>query len=192
MLSRLSGTGSGSESIDVEAVANPTTSARTATITITDGGSLTEMVSVSQDDPSATLAVLPTSLTFCIWRRGRCLCPITSNTSWMASSDVNWLTLSTSSDTGNGMIDVVATANTTASERTATITITYGISSRLVSVFASCDAYDFICICDWRCYGCYWYGFFNCCRDGTGSKWWRLCCCYEHHDYSGYDYGYDN
>ena len=126
--------GSGSESIDVEAVANPTTSARTATITITDGGSLTEMVSVSQDDPSATLAVLPTSLTFVSGGETQAL-SITSNTSWMASSDVNWLTLSTSSDTGNGMIDVVAVANTTTSARTATITITYGTSStRMVSV----------------------------------------------------------
>ena len=135
-LSPLSGTGTGSESINVEATANTTGSERTATITITDGGSLTEMVTVSQDDPSATLTVLPTSLTFVAEGETQAL-TITSNTSWTTASDVNWLTLSALSGTGTGSesINVEASENTMTSERTATITIAYGTSStRMVSV----------------------------------------------------------
>ena len=127
--------GSGNGSVNVEATANPTI-VRTATITITDGAGLTEMVSVSQDDPSATLTVLPTSLTFVA---GGATLPlsITSNTAWTATKDADWLTLSALSGTGPGneSIDVVASENTTTSERTATITIAYGTSStRMVSV----------------------------------------------------------
>jgi hypothetical protein len=59
---------------------------------------------------------------------------ITSNVSWTVSENVNWLSVGTTSGSGNATLSVVADPNTTTNSRTATITITDGLITRTVTV----------------------------------------------------------
>ena len=94
-----------------------------------------ETVNVSQEAGDATLTASPDPLTFIAVGETKVL-TIESNTSWTATKDADWLTLSPLSGSENLDIDVVAAENTTASERTATITITDdgGSLTEMVSV----------------------------------------------------------
>jgi plastocyanin len=59
---------------------------------------------------------------------------VTSNTSWTASSDVNWCT-ATPSGSGNGTISAVFSENVSVNQRIATITVTVsGLSPQTVTV----------------------------------------------------------
>jgi len=60
---------------------------------------------------------------------------ITSNTDWTVSSDVTWLTISPVSGSNDGTVTVTAEANTTESQRTATITVNgTGATAQTISV----------------------------------------------------------
>lgn len=49
----------------------------------------------------------------------------TSNTDWTVTSDQEWLTISSNSGTGDGLLTFTASENTTGEARTATVTITF-------------------------------------------------------------------
>jgi hypothetical protein len=60
---------------------------------------------------------------------------ITSNTDWTASSDQTWLTVSPASGTGNGTLTFTAAANTIASTRTATVTVSApGVTNNTITI----------------------------------------------------------
>ena len=60
---------------------------------------------------------------------------VTSNTDWTVSSDESWATVSPASGSNNGTVTVTTGANTTTSQRTATITVSgTGVTSQTVSV----------------------------------------------------------
>ena len=103
------------------------------------------MVSVSQEAGDATLTASPDPLTFIAVGETKVL-TIESNTSWTATKDADWLTLTASVSLGNGMIDVVASENPTVLDRMAVITITYthtdGVSMIEETVNVSQDAGD--------------------------------------------------
>jgi hypothetical protein len=109
----------------------------TLTITIADATTISSATaSISSDAQSYTIAV-------------------TSNTSWTASSDSAWATVSPASGTGDGTVTVTVTANTSTSSRTAIITIdgqtqtltqagvaaSTTISSATASISASAQSY---------------------------------------------------
>lgn len=105
---------------DVES--NDTGTERTAYIYIT-AGRITQEIKVTQNTNSAqTLEVSTTSLSF---PYGVSSLPftVTSNTSWSVSSNQSWCIVSPASGSNNGSISVLATANSSNDERTATITI---------------------------------------------------------------------
>ena len=123
----------GNGSISVVATEQTAAVDRTATITVT-AGALTQMVSVSQIAAAAELSLSPLTLSFIAAGETKSV-TITSNAEWTATSDMSWLTISgTTMDTGNGSISVVATEQTAAVDRTATITVTAGALTQMVSV----------------------------------------------------------
>ncbi|MBR3799014.1 MAG: C10 family peptidase [Bacteroidales bacterium] len=84
--------------------------------------------------PATTLSVSPSSLSYTAAGESKTV-TVTSNTSWTATSSASWLTISPASGSNNGTITAVAAANTTSSQRTATITVSAsGISSQTISV----------------------------------------------------------
>ena len=128
-LSAASGTGNGS--VNVAATANPGTS-RTAKVTFTSG-SITREVNVTQaGTAAATLSVTPGTINITAAGETK---PLTVNASgaWTAASDQTWLTLSAASGTGDGSVNVTATANPGTS-RTAKVTFTSGSITREVNV----------------------------------------------------------
>ncbi|MDR0559749.1 MAG: leucine-rich repeat protein [Prevotellaceae bacterium] len=60
---------------------------------------------------------------------------ITSNQSWTVQNNVSWLTVSQTGGSNNGTFTVTATANTSASWRNATITVTGGGITRTIPVW---------------------------------------------------------
>ena len=116
---------------------NPTTSTRSAIVTIT-GGSLTSQVTVTQDGspPANTLTVTPTSLTVLSDASSVYGCGVSIPTgAWTSVSDQPWLTLTSSSGSGNGSILFTITENTTAALRTAHITVTSGIQTAVFTLY---------------------------------------------------------
>lgn len=83
--------------------------------------------------PSPTLSVTPSNQSVPA-TAGSTNFTVTSNSNWTASSNANWCTV-TSSGTGNGTLVATYQANTTTSQRVATITVTVsGLPSSTVTV----------------------------------------------------------
>lgn len=114
--------GNGDGTISITPSANPTTSARTATITIAspDGTMKTVTVSQAGADPIITLQKTTISFTDSISTDSVI---ITSNGPWSANSDVSWLSVSPASGTGNDTIIITAEPNTSGIARTGSVTI---------------------------------------------------------------------
>lgn len=127
-------TGTGGSTFVCTADANTQTSARTATVTITATGVTAKTITIGQDGVGLALSVSETSLTFAVAGENKVV-NITSNTSWSASDDADWLTLSTESGTNNGQLTINAEANSSLSSRIGTITISGdGVSNRIITI----------------------------------------------------------
>ena len=125
--------GSNNSTVTVNVTENTSTSAaRNATITVSNSNSSATIL-VNQKAASASLSVSTTSINF-NESSGSKDVTIKSNTSWEASSSEDWLTVSPSQGTGDGILTLTAEANTTTSKRDATVTIKYGNSSTTISV----------------------------------------------------------
>ncbi len=117
--------GSGNGKIVYNVAANTGTGLRTATITVTGGG-ITRTFTVKQSGTAATLVLGESERSFTAEAvNGREL-GVTADVSWTAASSATWLTMETSSGTGNGTIVYDVAANIGTSARTATITVTGG------------------------------------------------------------------
>lgn len=117
-LSNSSGLGNATLTLTTEA--NTSTNSRSGTVTFSAGGK-TYTVSVSQAGADPTFSVTPTTLSFTA-SAGSKYVSITSNTSWTASSDGSWLTLSKSAGEGNATLSLTVEENTTISSRSGTVT----------------------------------------------------------------------
>jgi plastocyanin len=115
-----SGTGNGT--ITANYTMNSSTSSRVATITVSASGVSNQVVTVTQAGAAETLLVTPPSQGVSA-SSGTTDFSVTSNSSWTASSDLPWCTV-TSSGSGNGTLVANYSENTTNSLRTATITVT--------------------------------------------------------------------
>lgn len=114
--------GSNNGTITVNAIANPDSYSRTATLTIT-GNSITRKITVNQEQKPVdyTLTVDSTSLQFGAGEETKSI-TVTSNDSWTVESNQSWCKLSVSSGSSNGTVNVTVSENTTASSRSARIT----------------------------------------------------------------------
>jgi hypothetical protein len=115
------------------ATANTSTSSRSATVTVTGGG-ITRTVSVTQDEPTPTLDVSPTSYNFVASGGTSSTITVTSNQSWTVSDNASWLTTSKTSGSNSSTFTMTATANASTSSRSATVTVEGGGITRTVSV----------------------------------------------------------
>ena len=126
-------TGTGYGSIWVHVDANPTSSSRTATITV-KAGTASKTLTITQD--AGTLTVNKTSISLGYRNTTNSASfNITSNTDWVITKTGSWLSVSKTSGTGNASITISAGKYTTGT-RNATITIktpTGGIT-RTISV----------------------------------------------------------
>lgn len=129
----VTGSGTGNGTINANYTENTTTSSRVATITVSGTGVSDQVVTVTQAGAPAMLAVTPPSQ-FVSESSGSTDFSVTSNSDWTASSDASWCTV-TSSGSGNGTIMASYDANSSATERTANITVTVsGLAPVIVQV----------------------------------------------------------
>jgi hypothetical protein len=126
-----SGTGNGTITATYEAHAG--TSSRTATITVSGSGVSDQVVTVTQSGAPPSLIVTPLNQNVTS-SSGTISFDVASNVAWTSSSDQAWCSV-TSSGTGNGTITATYQANTGASSRTATITVSgSGVSNQVVTL----------------------------------------------------------
>lgn len=127
----LSGTGNGA--ITANYTANPATTTRIATITVTVSGLPSETVTVTQAGAAATLSVTPSNQNVAAIA-GSTIFNVTSNSNWTASSNQPWCTV-TSSGSGNGTVTAVYEENFSIEPRVATITVSAsGAANQTVTV----------------------------------------------------------
>jgi hypothetical protein len=125
--------GSGNGSITANYTENLALTPRVANITVTVTGLTPVVVTVTQAAAAPALAVTPPSQSVASIA-GTTSFTVTSNTSWAASSDQTWCTV-TASGSGNGTIQANFTDNSTINPRTANITVTAtGVTPVVVTV----------------------------------------------------------
>jgi hypothetical protein len=108
----------------VSAESNPTTEVRSATITLTGYGNLPERLITVKQAGLPSLSVTPNALEFAAVGETRAVA-ITSNVSWTVSKSANaeWLTLHSTAGMNDESLSFTASANPTAIERSADITV---------------------------------------------------------------------
>ena len=117
--------------------ANTTGADREAIITMTYkvGNSVMATKEITVSQPAPIIIVDKETLKYAYTSSYQKL-TITSNCEWNITSSEDWLFMSQASSSGNGFVNIAASANTTGADRTATITVsnaTYNIS-RTISV----------------------------------------------------------
>jgi len=119
--------GSGNGTVTVTADTENTSDAdRTATVTVSGDG-LAETVTVTQAGSTPELSAEPGTLTIASAAGSNGNITLTSNTSWSASDNANWLAIDPTSGSDNGSIVATASSeNTSASDRSAIVTIIGG------------------------------------------------------------------
>lgn len=123
--------GTGDATVTVTASANTSGIQRTASISVSDNVT-TKTITVTQS--SDMLTVSAGSMQVESSEGSTASFNITSNVNWTITSSQPWLTASTNSGNGNSTIQLTATANPDASERTATVTVTNGTIQRQITV----------------------------------------------------------
>jgi hypothetical protein len=126
--------GPGSGNITATYQENLTSAQRVVNVTVLGNGLGPVVVTVTQSAATPTLLVTPPNQNVTV-AAGTANFTVASNSSWTASSNVPWCTV-TPSGSGNGTIDAVYQENTGANARTAIVTVTVsGITPVTVSVY---------------------------------------------------------
>ncbi len=122
--------GKGDATVTVSAGENPNTTERTDTLylNLKDKADPTLIVLKQQ---GKTLKLDPQSLTFSDKSDTQTI-RITSDGAWTATTETAWITLSTTSGTGDGTIDVSVTENISDAERYGTVSVTLGDKTAIV------------------------------------------------------------
>jgi hypothetical protein len=132
--------GSGNGTVTVTEEANPTTSERIATITVSTFGVVAKTITVTQAAGSATLAVSSNTLSIAT-AGSTSTFDISSNTSWTVGINDTWLTVNNFAGSNNSTITLTATANPNTSVRNAIITISAaGLTSQTITVTQAAKA----------------------------------------------------
>jgi hypothetical protein len=109
-------------------------SPRTATITVSGTGVTTQTIQVTQEASAPFLSVTPNSLNFIAAGETKTF-TVTCNTDWTVKNDASWLTISSSND-GDGVMNITAAPNTSATERSTLITLSLvsGLMAQTIEV----------------------------------------------------------
>ena len=114
--------GSNNGTLNVAYTANTTSTSRSAIITVAGGG-LTQSYTLTQSGNTPTLT-LSAATGSAAAAAGSATVGVTANISWTAVSNAtSWCTVTPANGANNGTINVVYTANTTTTSRSATITV---------------------------------------------------------------------
>jgi len=116
-------------------VANLTIVARSATITLKATGAIDKTITVTQAAGDATLSVSATTASVAKTANSFASVNVTSNTTWTATADQSWLTISPGL-TGNGTLTFTANlTNLTINSRLATVTLkATGVADKTITV----------------------------------------------------------
>jgi hypothetical protein len=127
--------GSGPANVRINYQENTGTQSRSATITISSNNLLPDrIVTINQAGAQSVLTVTPTSLSLAA-AAGSTTVNVSANVAWTATDNATWLSVTPASGTGNANLMVNYDANTGASPRTATITISSpGLPDQVVNV----------------------------------------------------------
>jgi len=131
-LSVLPGSGSGNGTITATYTENPNTVVRSGTITI-NGGGITRTVKVTQAARPFALEVTPSERSVGD-KGGSTTFSVTSNTDWTISEDVEWISATPLSGSGNQTITVTYTDNPVTVQRSGTITVNGGGITRTLTL----------------------------------------------------------
>ncbi len=127
--------GTGNETIILTAQENANTALRTAKVTVTGTGVGSKEITVTQSGKGITLTISTDTLLISAAANGIRTFDITSNTTWTAKSNQNWLVLNSYTGSGDATVTVAAQANTDSTSRQATVTVeATGASNRVVSI----------------------------------------------------------
>ncbi|GHT18788.1 hypothetical protein AGMMS4957_01730 [Bacteroidia bacterium] len=127
--------GTNSGIIMVNVGGNTTTNSRSATITVT-AEAITQTVTVTQAAANVTLTLDKTAIS-ALSTVASYPIVVTSNSTWTVSSNAGWCTISPLSGTGSGIITVSVAENTTASSRSATVTVTGAVTKTVTIMQAA-------------------------------------------------------
>ncbi len=127
--------GKANASVTITITENKEVPQRTATLTFTGTGVASQSVTITQagtEPPILTITPANQNVTN---TAGSTTFTITSNVSWIATSDQSWCTITNTSGTGNATLTVNYEANTTNAQRVATLSITgLGLSAKTVTI----------------------------------------------------------
>ncbi|TAG99549.1 MAG: hypothetical protein EAZ16_14975, partial [Sphingobacteriales bacterium] len=126
--------GSGSNNGTISATASSNAGVlRTAEVTIS-GGSLTQIVNITQTGIAAPTLSVSTSNLFYSAKPALINVSVSGTATWTTASSQPWLTFTGGSGTGNGVVSLSAVQNPTTSNRTANVSITGPGITRIISV----------------------------------------------------------
>ncbi len=121
--------GSNDRTINIIYGANTSTSSRSATITVSGTGVSNRTVRVTQAGASAQLSISPSSANVSD-NSGAVSFNVNSNTTWSISSDRNWATAAPTGGSGDGVVTVFYSSNSSTNNRVATISVNSGTITR--------------------------------------------------------------
>ncbi len=127
--------GSGNSTVTLTAQANPSGEKRSTTLTISDPGSNTQTITVTQNGAAPVLNISKDSLTISALMGSTNSFDVTSNMNWTAVSNQSWLSVNKTSGYGNTTLTLTAISNPTITPRIAIVTITVnGLSPKTIIV----------------------------------------------------------
>jgi Viral BACON domain/Secretion system C-terminal sorting domain len=115
--------GTGNATFVISTNSNPTTSPRSATVSVTVAGVPTQNITVTQQAGPPTLVLTPTSYPATANTHFQTII-VTSNSGWSLISNQAWLNASITSGTGNGSFVLTSSSNTTTASRIGVVTVT--------------------------------------------------------------------
>ena len=125
----------GTTNVVLKATENTAAEPRTATISLLSGD-ITKNVEVTQVGANQEISLDTSNMEFTSVGGSKTF-KISTNTSWTVTSDQTWCSVSPESGKNDGTITVKVTENTSASERTAMITVKSDIGNQTVKVIQS-------------------------------------------------------
>ncbi len=125
----------GNAEITVTAEANPEVSSRNAVVTVTGVGMPDQLIDVTQTADEPYLSVSTNTLTIIASANSTQTFDILSNISWNVTTDQPWLIANTTLGADSATITLTAEANTSGTERTATVFVAgNNVETQLISV----------------------------------------------------------
>jgi formylglycine-generating enzyme required for sulfatase activity len=129
--------GSGNGSLAISGSQNTAITSRTAIITVSGTGGVSQTITVTQNGAAPNLAINFTTKSVESAANSFTV-QITSNTSWSVSSNQTWCTVSSGSGSGNGYITINYSANTIITSRSVVISFSAsGVSTQTLTLTQS-------------------------------------------------------